>query len=87
MNKTKQIYCENFEGTDIIVRCIYYGITGKISVIKDLKNTYKHSKKESKYTPKRGSVCEILTQHEHELKNDSERLSLDFLQGLIGTKC
>ncbi len=37
--------------------------------------------------PSKKSICKILKEHSKDLKNDTEHLSTDFLQNLIGVEC
>lgn len=36
---------------------------------------------------KESAVCNILKKHSEDLKNDTERLSTEFLQSMLGVKC
>lgn len=43
-------------------------------------------KQQMKHDRKR-SVCKTLEKHAHDLSDDPERLSTEFMQGLIGVQC
>jgi len=77
----------SIEGGEIGIRCIYSFKKNKIKVNNYTRSFYKHHKKEIKHSKKNTSVCSVLKQHAHDLKDDPERLSTTFMQKMIGVKC
>lgn len=86
---TKRLFHIQIEdgGGEINIFCVCNIKTGYIGIRTDRKKYFKHKKIPIKQKRKYLSTCGFLKQHVHDLKDDPERLSTEFIQKMIGVKC
>ena len=88
MKKEKILFTTSIDGGEIGIKCVYYISSKKIHINNYTRSFYKHKKTNIEHSKKKNlSVCTILKEHAHDLKNDPERLSTTFMQKIIGVKC